>query len=54
LQSKQLFGKVEKLEVEDLQGVSGLKALRVEVIYQQDFNEESTIDINALMNEIHT
>jgi molybdopterin converting factor small subunit len=54
LQSKQFFGKVEELEVEDLQGVSGLKALRVEVIYQQDFNTESTIDINELMKQIHT
>jgi hypothetical protein len=33
LQSEKLLGKVEMLELEDLQGVSGLKAIRVEVIY---------------------
>jgi hypothetical protein len=53
LQSKQFFGKVEKLEVEDLQGVSGLKALRVEVIYQQDFKKKSAFDINELMKQIN-
>ncbi len=53
LQSKQFFGKVEKLDVEDLQGVSGLKALRVEVLYQEDFNEKSALTINELIKEIH-
>ena len=43
LQSKNQLGKVEKLEIEDLQGVSGLKALRVEVIYNKEFNEEKAI-----------
>ncbi len=52
MQSKKYFGKVETHELEDLQGVSGLKALRVEVIYQEDFNEKSTIAINALIEEI--
>ena len=33
LQSKNLIGEVEMLELEDLQGVSGLKAIRVEVLY---------------------
>jgi hypothetical protein len=54
LQSKQFLGKVEEFDVEDLQGVSGLKALRAEVIYKQDFNEKSGIDINELMNQIQT
>ncbi len=51
LQSKKLLGKVETLELEDLQGVSGLKALRVEVIYQENFNSEKTISIDELMEE---
>ena len=34
LQSKVLIGEVEMLELENLQGVSGLKAIRVEVIYK--------------------
>jgi hypothetical protein len=54
MQSKQFFGNVEKLELEDLQGVSGLKALRVEVLYQEDFNEKPALNINALMQEIQT
>jgi hypothetical protein len=29
---------VESLRLKDLQGVTGLKALRVEVVYQQSFN----------------
>jgi hypothetical protein len=52
LQSKNLIGKVEYLELEDLQGVSGLKALRVEVIYQKDFDENTTITFNDLIKEI--
>jgi len=51
LQSKGCFGKLEELELEDLQGVSGLKALRVEVIYQEDFNEKSSMTIDELMEE---
>ena len=54
MQSKRFFGKVEKLELEDLQGVSGLKALRVEVLYQEDFNEKSSLTIDKLLQEIHT
>ena len=52
LQSKNLLGEVEQLVLEDLQGVSGLKALRVEVIYQKDFNEKSTITIDELIEDI--
>ncbi|MET2986027.1 GAF domain-containing protein [Aureibaculum conchae] len=52
LQSKNYLGKVESLELEDLQGVSGLKALRVEVIYKQDFNEKTTITIDQLIEDI--
>ena len=52
LQSKKYLGKVENLELENLQGVSGLKALRVEVIYKQDFNEKTTITIDQLIEDI--
>jgi hypothetical protein len=52
LQSKKLIGKIEQHDLEDLQGVAGLKALRVEVLYNQDFNEKAGIDINELMKEI--
>ncbi len=50
LQSKNYFGKLEKLEIEDLQGVSGLKALRVEVIYNP---KEKIISLNDLIEELH-
>lgn len=33
LQAEKKFGEVEMLELEELQGVSGLKAIRVEVLY---------------------
>lgn len=52
LQSKNQIGKIEFLELEDLQGVSGLKALRIEVIYQKDFSEKKTITFDDLMKEI--
>ncbi|WBX71636.1 GAF domain-containing protein [Tenacibaculum retecalamus] len=51
LQSKKLLGEVENLELENLQGVSGLKALRVAVIYQEDFDSKKTISIDELMAE---
>jgi len=52
LQSKNQLGKIEFLELEDLQGASGLKALRVEVIYQTSFDENKTITFNDLIKEI--
>lgn len=52
LQSKNFLGKVETLEIEDLQGVSGLKALRVELIYNDDFDKKSAITIDELMQQI--
>ncbi|CAM1361326.1 conserved hypothetical protein [Tenacibaculum litopenaei] len=51
LQAKNLLGTLEELELEDLQGVSGLKALRVEVIYEGAFDEEKTITIDQLIHE---
>ena len=52
LQSKNMFGKIEELELEDLQGVSGLKALRVEVIYDKNFCEKSALSINELAESL--
>ncbi|WP_299016403.1 GAF domain-containing protein [uncultured Polaribacter sp.] len=52
LQSKKQLGKIEFLELEDLQGVAGLKALRVTVIYQKDFDEKKAITLNDLIQEI--
>ncbi len=53
LQSKNQLGKdIEFLELEDLQGVSGLKALRVKVVYQKDFDATKTITFNDLIKEI--
>ncbi len=54
LQSKNLLGKLEHLDIEDLQDVSGLKALRVEVIYQKDFDAKKTITLNDLMKQIES
>ncbi len=51
LQSKNLLGEVEQLAIEDLQGVSGLKALRVTVLYQDAFSEEKTMTIDQLLDE---
>jgi hypothetical protein len=52
LQSKNQLGKIEYISLEDLQGVSGLKALRVEVIYKKDFDEQNTITFRDLIKEI--
>ena len=49
LQSKNKLGNVEELELEDLQGVSGLKAIRVEVIYDKDFCNKSTLTFDELV-----
>lgn len=53
LQSKGYFSEVEKLEVEDLQGISGLKALRVAVNYQKNFNEKTSLTIDELIQEFN-
>ena len=52
LQSKNLLGEMEKLDIEDLQGVTGLKALRVEVIYKDDFDPTKKLDLNELISGI--
>jgi len=52
LQSNKYLGNtIENFEIEDLQGVVGLKALRVEVIYQQ-FTTEKTIDKDCIKEEV--
>lgn len=43
---------VENFEVEDLQGVTGLKALRVGVLYNSDANPNETLNYNDLLKEI--
>ena len=49
LQSKNKVGVLEEFELEEVQGVAGLKALRVSVIYDENFNEKSTITFNELV-----
>ncbi len=52
LQSKSFLGKkVETLDVEDLQGVLGLKALRVEVVYHKNKSKKS-YSYEDLMKEL--
>ena len=53
LQSKKILGKQELLEIEDLQGVSGLKAMRVEILYNKSFNEKETITIDELIKDMN-
>ncbi|MFD2433143.1 GAF domain-containing protein [Mesonia maritima] len=56
LQSKKYLGEnVELLELEDVQGVVGLKAIRVEVLYHKDDNpdDKETFTYEGLMEELH-
>ncbi|WP_298246633.1 GAF domain-containing protein [uncultured Christiangramia sp.] len=55
LQAKNYFGdNVELLELEDVQGVVGLKAIRVNILYSPDSNHpERTINYEDLMEELH-
>ncbi len=53
LKSRGKLGGIEELELEDLQGVSGLKAIRVEVIYDENFTEKSTMTIDELMEDFN-
>jgi hypothetical protein len=39
LQAEDLLGEIEMLEIGDLQGISGLKAIRVEIVYQNKYTE---------------
>lgn len=55
LQTKNYVGaEVELLDLEDVQGVVGLKAIRVEVLYTPNSNEpDRTINYENLMEELH-
>ncbi len=55
LQAKNYFGEeVELLDLEDVQGVVGLKAIRVNILYSLDINHpEETINYEDLMEELH-
>ena len=55
LQAKNYFGEeVELVELEDVQGVVGLKAIRVNVLYSPDSEHpEKTISYDDLMEELH-
>lgn len=52
LQYKKKLGKVETFEVEDLQGVTGLKALRVEILYNNSEDSEESYSFQDLLNEL--
>ncbi|TBW26634.1 GAF domain-containing protein [Gramella sp. KN1008] len=55
LQAKDYFGdQVEVLELEDVQGVVGLKAIRVNILYSRDKDHsQETITYEDLMEELH-
>ena len=50
LQSKGRLGNYEVVEIEDVQGASGLKAIRVDVVYNEA-NAKKTISIDELLQE---
>jgi len=53
LQHKKLLGTViESFEVEDLQGVTGLKALRIEVIYDTKAKQQQMYSYDDLLKEL--
>lgn len=53
MQKKNYLGdEIEHLELEDVQGVVGLRALRVNVLYQSEENTEN-ISYENLMKELH-
>ncbi len=53
LKSKGYFtGKVEIVELEGLQGVAGLKAIRAEILYKKDKQSQKTYTYEDLMKEI--
>ena len=53
LKSKGYFGnKIEIVELESLQGVSGLKAIRVEILYKKEREDVTTYTYGDLMEEL--
>lgn len=54
LKSKGYFtGKVEIVELEGLQGVAGLKAIRADILYRKDQEPEKTYTYDDLMEELN-
>ncbi len=45
---------IEIVELEALQGVSGLKAIRAEILYREKENQEKTYTYEDLMEEIRS
>ena len=45
---------VEIVELQDLQAVTGLKAIRVSVLYNKDKKDETFYTYNDLMKEIES
>ena len=43
---------IEIVELEGLQGVTGLKAIRAEILYKTDASSEKTYTYNDLMEEL--
>ena len=43
---------IELLELQDLQGVTGLKAIRVSLLYNKDANDKKFYTYNDLIKEI--
>ncbi len=53
LNSKQILkDDIEIFEIQDLQGITGLKAIRVSILYHKDKNEKSFYTFEDLMSEI--
>ena len=53
LKAKGCFtGKIEIVELEGLQGVAGLKAIRAEILYKKEKESERTYTYNDLMEEL--
>lgn len=54
LQAKHMLGdQVEIITLEDLQGVTGLKAIRVNILYQKEDQAKTYYTYEDLMDEIH-
>jgi len=49
-----LGGVIENFEVEDLQGVTGLKALRVDILYNNNEKSNDALTYDDLLKELST
>lgn len=52
LQAEGKYGEIEMLEIEDLQGVSGLKAIRAEILYPQQKVKKASAKANGKTTEL--